>query len=657
MTQSKRKGSALPEVPAKKAKEENSQENASQEDAKYKFWESSQDVPAGLLGDRSGIKWSTLEHNGVLFPPEYEPHGIPIQYDGATFALRPEEEEVATMFAVMRKFEYYTNPVFRRNFFREWTNILNKRPEGHPIRDLNRCSFDAIYNHFETKRLERLAKSKEEKKAIKLARDEQEMPYKYCTWDGRKEMVGNFRVEPPGLFRGRGKHPKMGCLKTRIQPEDVIINCGKESRVPCPPAGHRWKGVVNNRNVVWLACWKDPISGTMKAVFPSVLSSVRACADQVKYEKARSLKGIVDSIRSAYTKDFNSAERESQQRAVCMYFIDKLALRVGGDKELDAEADTVGCTSLRVEHIKLHPPCSMELDFLGKDSIRYQNTVEVLPRVYALLEKFIRGKSAEADLFDMINSARINKYLKSFMDGLTAKVFRTFNASQCLDEEVWENTTCPAEWTIPEKVAYFNAANTKVAVLCNHQRTTVDANFDAKMGVLDYKEKHLEKSVERLEKFRDLWNKAKNDKERLAIVKQWNAEEDAVQLEWLEAYGTEQDKAQLKKDQKERAGKIKTMKLTVKPKSAKTALKKRVKAKTSKTAGKPKVKKATAKSKTKKVKKSAAKRTVKPSQKKATSAKKIVIKRKSKTAKKQPTKRSVQSTTENGRIQIKRKKQ
>lgn len=28
-------------------------------------------------------------------------------------------------------------------------------------------------------------------------------------------QIGNFRVEPPGLFRGRGEHPKMGKLKAR----------------------------------------------------------------------------------------------------------------------------------------------------------------------------------------------------------------------------------------------------------------------------------------------------------------------------------------------------------------------------------------------------------------------------------------------------------
>lgn len=67
--------------------------------------------------------------------------------------------------------------------------------------------------------------------------------YGICTIDGHKEKIGNFRIEPPGLFRGRGDHPKMGMLKKRVMPEDVIINCSKDSKIPEPPKGHKWKEV------------------------------------------------------------------------------------------------------------------------------------------------------------------------------------------------------------------------------------------------------------------------------------------------------------------------------------------------------------------------------------------------------------------------------
>lgn len=51
--------------------------------------------------------------------------------------------------------------------------------------------------------------------------------YGFCVIDGHKQKIANFRIEPPGLFRGRGEHPKMGMLKRRVEAEDILINIGK----------------------------------------------------------------------------------------------------------------------------------------------------------------------------------------------------------------------------------------------------------------------------------------------------------------------------------------------------------------------------------------------------------------------------------------------
>ncbi|KAF9612059.1 hypothetical protein IFM89_037978 [Coptis chinensis] len=47
-----------------------------------------------------------------------------------------------------------------------------------------------------------------EKKLMKEEKMKQEEKYMWAIVDGVKEKVGNFRVEPPGLFHGRGEHPK-----------------------------------------------------------------------------------------------------------------------------------------------------------------------------------------------------------------------------------------------------------------------------------------------------------------------------------------------------------------------------------------------------------------------------------------------------------------
>jgi DNA topoisomerase-1 len=46
------------------------------------------------------------------------------------------------------------------------------------------------------------------------------------------------------------------------------------------------------------------------------------------------------------------------------------------------------------------------------------------------------GKAEGNDLFDKLDTTKLNLHLKAIMPGLTAKVFRTYNASITLDKLV-----------------------------------------------------------------------------------------------------------------------------------------------------------------------------------------------------------------------------
>lgn len=54
------------------------------------------------------------------------------------------------------------------------------------------------------------------------------------------------------------------------------------------------------------------------------------------------------------------------------------------------------------------------------------------------------------------------------MKGLSAKVFRTYNASITFQSQLDEGT--PETGTLQEKLNHYNHANRMVAILCNHQR-------------------------------------------------------------------------------------------------------------------------------------------------------------------------------------------
>ena len=129
------------------------------------------------------------------------------------------------------------------------------------------------------------------------------------------------------------------------------------------------------------------------------------------------------------------------------------------------------CCSLRVEHLKFDPPRTVTFDFLGKDSMRYLNTVELDERAYMNLKSFTVGKKPKEEIFDGLSTSLLNEHLKSLMPDLTAKVFRTYNASVTLEKELQKNDVSIDEH-VTTKRNFYNAANREVAILCNHQVRT-----------------------------------------------------------------------------------------------------------------------------------------------------------------------------------------
>ena len=277
----------------KAMKAEDVEQDAEEGEEEYRWWEDP------TKGDGTK-KWLTLEHNGVIFPPPYErlPKNVKLLYDGTPVNMSVEAEEVASFFGGMLNSTHnIENPTFQKNFFNDFTKVLKETGgatdgEGKKvqIKEYAKCDFKPIFEHYDSERTKKKAMSSAEKKALKAQKDEVEAPFMYCMWDNRKQKVGNFRVEPPGLFRGRGEHPKTGMVKKRVQPEQITINIGKHASVPTPPEGHSWKDIKHDQEGTWLAMWQENINGNYKYVMLAANSDVKGQSDHNKFEKARELK-------------------------------------------------------------------------------------------------------------------------------------------------------------------------------------------------------------------------------------------------------------------------------------------------------------------------------------------------------------------------------
>jgi len=486
--------------------------------------------------------WKTFEHNGVMFPPAYIPHKIPILYNNKIITLTTDQEEYATIFARYIGTDYYENKTFKKNFFSDWKTLFDKNTD---IKDINLCNFSNIKAYLDKKKEEQKALSTEEKKKIKQKKDAIAEKYKYALVDNKKQPIGNFMVEPPSIFIGRGSHPSLGSIKWRIYPSDITLNLSKDATLPeidktsfntnTDPKLLKWGDRVNENKSYWLASWKDDITGKTKYVWLSDKSDIKASKDEVKFNTAKDLGKIIEKIRKTYTDNMKSKDAKTRQIATAVYFIDIFALRVGNEKGED-EADTVGTVSLRIEHIKLKENYKIELDFLGKDSVRYVNTFNVIPTVYENLEKFIKNKSKDENIFHLISTNDVNKYLKKFMKKLTARVFRTYNASKLYQDEIirlckkpnstknydsskgfnyerpsygYDTHTTSTIKKISDIIDILNNANIAVATLCNHQK-----NVGKSSQSLKYKLDKLDKSSKLNKSSKNYKDKVKKLKEK-----------------------------------------------------------------------------------------------------------------------------------------------
>ncbi len=385
-----------------------------------------------------------------------------------------------------------TAPIFIKNFFTDFKAMLSK---SHGIKDFKKCDFEPIRKHLNEQKLIKKAVTDAQRKLNKEERNESMFKFGYALVDGHIEKVGNYNMEPPGAFRGRGEHPKMGKLKNRVYPEQVAVNVSECARVPpCSLPGHAWGELRHDPKVQWLCQWKENINNQDKYMQLAAQSSFKGKSDRSKYSKAALLCENIDKIRKDYKKKLKSKENEERQLATAMWVIDRLALRVGGEKDTEEEADTVGCCSLRVEHLHFDPnneggdTYEIELEFLGKDSMLFKQTIDfgaemynenggMGEQVYKNFKQFCHKKKADEEVFDSLTPTILNNHLKKIMDGLTAKVFRTYNASKTLQDELkkqeelggWKKLT-PAEMVVE-----YNNANRQVAILCNHQRSVSKA--------------------------------------------------------------------------------------------------------------------------------------------------------------------------------------
>lgn len=372
-----------------------------------------------MLTGGSVYKFKTLEHNGVLFPAEFEPHQRTLSNE----ILSPLAEEMLYAYTTKLETDYVKRSSFNKNFFKCLKSELSLTQSKLKFPDDYTDTFEQLKKDIQAHK-EFMERTKEERRC--QAEKLKEI-YGFAYIDGKKQPLGNFIVEPPGIYIGRGNSPLIGLWKYRTEPEDVVLNYVG----PNPPETRC--RIEHNRKVLYVAYYNINIGNVTtkrKEVRFGNKSDVIADRDKLKFKKSKKLLDNWNKVQDAILSDLVKGSEE----ALIAWLIQFTSIRIGTERDETESDEVVGASTLKVSNLEILSDTSFKLDFVGKDSVKFSQTYsDISPEIITALKRLLDGKSSNESVFN-VDAKDVNAYLNNLLPGLTAKVFRTAWASKLLIE-------------------------------------------------------------------------------------------------------------------------------------------------------------------------------------------------------------------------------
>lgn len=428
----------------------------------------------------------SLKHNGI-YVLSYNHKGFSIKIEGRKIKLSPKSEQMAI--AWIRKKQSTLSPpdeVFEKNFIKEFLEHLKQEnPSLNGLKEKIMIDFAEVSDYLDAEKDKKANMSKDQKKMLaaerKTIRLERKEKYGYAEVDGKKLEIANWTAEPSCLFAGRGDHPRRGRWKEGPSEEDIILNLSPDSP---RPAGN-WKDIVWEPDKMYVAKWDDKLTGKIKYVWFSDTAFIKQNREKEKFRKAEKLGKNIAKIEKHIIKNLDSKDETKRKVATVCWLILKPNMRVGDERDPD-EADTVGAITLRAEHIKIDG-YTLHFDFLGKDSVRWEKSVQAPQAVIRNVEYY--AKTSKEYLFEGVDSKKVSRFLSQKMPGLTAKVFRTWRCTKTVKEELAKKQV-RKEAPVYLKKFHAKMANLKVAEVANHKRK-VSPKFEERLAKKEAKLKKM----------------------------------------------------------------------------------------------------------------------------------------------------------------------
>lgn len=283
---------------------------------------------------------------------------LPEAYNVKGYSLSNEKlpdlaEEMLWSLAHYYKNELYWDKIVKAGNF--WKCL---KPEL--TKNQQKLSFPADFEALLQKMQNAQAEIKEQKAAyrkehkLELAAEKEAKKEKFgkCIVDGEAQYV-NYMVEAPSIIITRGKDPRIGSWKYRVKEEDITLNCVKGN----VPKG--WKGkVVSDPTSQWIYKYQIDCGRKTAKTYSTLFKKVNLGGEvaqknvEHKFDKTIGVLNNFSKIEKHILDGIKSKDEKTKQAALCAWLIMETGIRIGNERNLNTQADTVGASTLKVKNFQ-----------------------------------------------------------------------------------------------------------------------------------------------------------------------------------------------------------------------------------------------------------------------------------------------------------------
>jgi len=145
-----------------------------------------------------------------------------------------------------------------------------------------------------------------------------------------------------------------------------------------------------------------------------------------KFERVRALANKEGRVLEQVKVDMRNPDMAVRKNARAVYIIAKTGLRPGTRKEMLADQESTGVTTLKKDDVRVSGD-KVRFTFIGKHGIKFDTRVKDAAMARAVNEQ--KRESTNGELFQHTSDATLRNYLRKFGDVKT-KDFRTLRATR-----------------------------------------------------------------------------------------------------------------------------------------------------------------------------------------------------------------------------------